>query len=146
MRLDPAPADEGPNEKESAPTTECGKAMHQMPVEAEFALESRGEAPRVERSGEAGRAGVEMDAQANAAVTRTPPDLGAVRSLSQGAPAAATHPSRAAHYPFFPQAPVGDQPGGEISSPSRSWQSSSSFPLTGSSNSCGSGGSWPIVP
>ena len=69
-RLDPAPADEGPNEKESAPTTECGKAVHQMPAKAELALESRGEAPRVERSGEAGRAGVEMDAQANAAATR----------------------------------------------------------------------------
>ena len=70
MRLDPAPADEGPNETESAPTTECGKAMHQMLAEAELALESRGEAPRVARSGEAGRAGVEMDAQASAAATR----------------------------------------------------------------------------
>jgi hypothetical protein len=70
MRLDPAPADEGPNERESAPTTECGKAMHQTPVKAEFALESRGEAPRVERSGEAGRAGVETDTQANAAATQ----------------------------------------------------------------------------
>ena len=70
MRLDPTPADEGPNEKESAPTTECGKAMHQMPAEAELALENRGEAPKVERSGEAGRAGVETDAQANAAATR----------------------------------------------------------------------------
>ncbi len=70
MRLDPSPTDEGPNEKESTPTTECGKAMHQMPAEAELALESRGEAPRVERSGEAGRAGVEMDAQANAAATQ----------------------------------------------------------------------------
>jgi len=69
MRLDPTPADEGPNEKESAPTTECGKAMHQMPAQAELALESRGEAPRVERSGEAGRAGVETDAQASAAAT-----------------------------------------------------------------------------
>jgi hypothetical protein len=36
---------------------------------AELALESRGEAPRVERSGEAGRAGVEMYARALAAVT-----------------------------------------------------------------------------
>ena len=69
-RLDQAPGDEGPNEKESAPTTECGKAMHQMPAETEFALESRGEAPRVERSGEAGRAGVETDTQVNATATR----------------------------------------------------------------------------
>ena len=44
--------------------------MHQMPTEVELALENRGEAPKVERSGEAGRAGVETDAQANAAATR----------------------------------------------------------------------------
>ena len=43
--------------------------MHQMPTQVELALESRGEAPRVRRSGEAGRAGVEMYARANAAVT-----------------------------------------------------------------------------
>jgi hypothetical protein len=36
---------------------------------AELALESRGEAPRVKCSGEAGRAGVEMYAQALSAVT-----------------------------------------------------------------------------
>jgi hypothetical protein len=36
---------------------------------AELALESRGEAPRVKRSGEAGRAGVEKYAQASTAVT-----------------------------------------------------------------------------
>ena len=71
MRLGPAPSDEGPNERESAAATECGKAMHQMPARAEFALESRGEAPRVRRSGEAGRAGAENDAQATAAATRT---------------------------------------------------------------------------
>ena len=71
MRLDPSPRAEGPNEKESARTVKCGKAMHQMPASAELALESRGEAPRVRRSGEAGRAGAENDAQATAAATRT---------------------------------------------------------------------------
>ena len=45
MRLDQTPVDEGPNERESAITTECGKAMHQMPANAELAPESRGEAP-----------------------------------------------------------------------------------------------------
>jgi len=63
------PTREGPNETESATTTECGKAMHQMPTKVELALESRGEAPRGKRSGEAGRAGVELYAQANSAVT-----------------------------------------------------------------------------
>ena len=46
--------------------------MHQMPTKVELALESRGEAPRGKRSGEAGRAGAEMYAQASAAVTRRP--------------------------------------------------------------------------
>ena len=69
MRLGPTSSDEGPNERESAAATECGKAMHQMPARAEFALESRGEAPRVKRSGEAGRAGVEMCTRADAVVT-----------------------------------------------------------------------------
>ena len=72
MRLDASPRAEGPNEKESARTMDCGKAMHQMPALAELALESRGEAPRVKRSGEAGRAGVENDAQATAVATRRP--------------------------------------------------------------------------
>ena len=45
MRLDQTPADEGPNEKESATTTQCGKAMHQMSASAELAPESRGETP-----------------------------------------------------------------------------------------------------
>ena len=64
MRLDPNPPDEGSNERESSTTTECGKARHQMPAGTGLALERRGEAPRVQRSGEAGRAGVDPSAQA----------------------------------------------------------------------------------
>jgi hypothetical protein len=70
MRLDPNPPDEGSNERESSTTTECGKARHQMPAGTGLALERRGEAPRVQRSGEAGRAGVDPGTQAPAAVTR----------------------------------------------------------------------------
>jgi hypothetical protein len=70
MRLDQTPSAEGPNERESATTAQCGKAMHQMSASAELALESRGEAPRVKRSGEAGQAGAERYDQAGATVTR----------------------------------------------------------------------------
>jgi len=63
-------SDEGPNEKEHATTAKCGKAMHQMLTQVKLALESRGEAPRVERSGEAGRAGAETYIQAVAAATQ----------------------------------------------------------------------------
>ena len=69
MRFYPAPSDEGPNEKESATATDCGKARHQKPTQVDLALEGRGEAPRVERSGEAGPAVVGKYAQAGAAVT-----------------------------------------------------------------------------
>ena len=48
MRLDQTPADEGPNEKESAAAAKCGKATHPKSALAELALESRGEAPRVQ--------------------------------------------------------------------------------------------------
>ena len=44
MRWDQTPVDEGPNERESAITTECGKAMHPKSALAELALESTGEA------------------------------------------------------------------------------------------------------
>jgi hypothetical protein len=67
--LVPSLPDEGPNEKENATTTQCGKAMHQMLTQVKLVPESRGEAPRVRHSGEAGRAGVEMYAQALSAVT-----------------------------------------------------------------------------
>jgi hypothetical protein len=69
MRLDPASSDEGPNERESATTAKCGKAMHQKSTPVELAPESRGEAPRVRCSGEAGRAGAEMYAWAGTAAT-----------------------------------------------------------------------------
>ena len=46
---------EGPNREESESSVSRGKAMHQMSL-WELPLEGRGEAPRAERSGEAGRA------------------------------------------------------------------------------------------
>jgi hypothetical protein len=63
------PTREGPNEKESATATQCGKAMHQMSAQAELLLNGLGEAPTANQSGEAGRAGVEMYAQETATVT-----------------------------------------------------------------------------
>lgn len=56
MRLGPAPPTEGPNREESESSVSRGKAMHQMSSQLELALEGRGEAPSVQRSGEAGRA------------------------------------------------------------------------------------------
>jgi RNA-directed DNA polymerase len=53
MRLGPAPTDEGPNAEESETTLRLGKAMHQKTMQMELALEDRGEAPNVRRSGEA---------------------------------------------------------------------------------------------
>jgi RNA-directed DNA polymerase len=53
MRSDPAPSDEGPNGEESETTLRLGMAMHQKSMQMELSLEGRGEAPRVERSGEA---------------------------------------------------------------------------------------------
>lgn len=53
MRLGPAPPDEGPNAEESETTLRLGKAMHQTTMQMELALEDRGEAPNVRRSGEA---------------------------------------------------------------------------------------------
>ncbi len=53
MRLGPAPADEGPNGEESETTLRLAKAMHQKTMQMELALEDRGEAPNVRRSGEA---------------------------------------------------------------------------------------------
>jgi RNA-directed DNA polymerase len=47
---------EGPNREESESFVDRGKAMHQMSL-WELPPEGRGEAPRAERSGEAGRAG-----------------------------------------------------------------------------------------
>ncbi len=47
---------EGPNREESESSVSRGKAEHQESTQVELALEGRGEAPRVERSGEAGRA------------------------------------------------------------------------------------------
>jgi len=47
---------EGPNREESESFVSRGKAMHQMSMQMELPLEGRGEAPRAERSGEAGRA------------------------------------------------------------------------------------------
>lgn len=58
------PDREGPNGEESETTVNRGKAMHQMSAYAELALESRGEAPRVKCSGEAGRAGISTSAWA----------------------------------------------------------------------------------
>jgi RNA-directed DNA polymerase len=56
MRLDPAPTDEGPNGKKSESTSHLGMAERQMTMQMELLLEGRGEAPRVERSDEAGLA------------------------------------------------------------------------------------------
>jgi hypothetical protein len=53
MRLGPAPSDEGPNGEESETTVRLGMAMRQKSMQMELLLEGRGEAPRVERSGEA---------------------------------------------------------------------------------------------
>jgi RNA-directed DNA polymerase len=51
-----APGSEGPNREESESAVGRGKAMHPKTGQLELPLEGRGEAPRVERSGEAGRA------------------------------------------------------------------------------------------
>ncbi len=56
MRLDQTPADEGLNREESESSLRRGKAMHPKTGQLELALEGRGEAPEVQRSGEAGRA------------------------------------------------------------------------------------------
>lgn len=56
MRLGPTPPTEGPNGEESESSVSRGKAMHQKSSQLELALEGRGEAPRGQRSGEAGRA------------------------------------------------------------------------------------------
>jgi len=56
MRLDPASSDEGQNREESESSMRRGKAMHQKSMQMELALGSRGEAPRDQSSGEAGRA------------------------------------------------------------------------------------------
>ena len=56
MRLDPASSDEGPNREESESSRRRGKAMYQKSMQMELALGSRGEAPRDQGSGEAGRA------------------------------------------------------------------------------------------
>jgi RNA-directed DNA polymerase len=53
MRWDPASPDEGPNGEESETSVHLGKARRQMSMQMELLLEGRGEAPRVERSGEA---------------------------------------------------------------------------------------------
>lgn len=53
MRLDPAPTDEGPNGEESETTLHLEMARRQMSMQMELLLEGRGEAPRVEQSGEA---------------------------------------------------------------------------------------------
>jgi RNA-directed DNA polymerase len=53
MRLDPASSDEGPNGEESETTVHLGMAMRQKSMQMELLLEGRGNAPRVERSGEA---------------------------------------------------------------------------------------------
>jgi RNA-directed DNA polymerase len=56
--LYPAPPDEGPNGKESETTMRLGTAVRQKSrVQLELALEDRGEAPKGQRSGEAGTAG-----------------------------------------------------------------------------------------
>lgn len=55
MRLGPTPADEGPNGGESESSLSRGKAMRPKSKQLELPLERRGEAPRVQRSGEAGR-------------------------------------------------------------------------------------------
>ena len=53
MRLDPASSDEGPNGEEIVTTVDLGKAMRQESRQLELPLEDRGEAPKVEGSGEA---------------------------------------------------------------------------------------------
>ena len=55
MRLGPTPADEGPNGEESESSVRRGKAMHPKTRQLELALEERREAPKDQRSGEAGR-------------------------------------------------------------------------------------------
>ena len=54
MRLNPALSDEGPNGEESVTTVDLEKAMRQESRQLELPLEDRGEAPKVEGSGEAG--------------------------------------------------------------------------------------------
>jgi RNA-directed DNA polymerase len=54
MRSDPAPSDEGPNGQGERNDVAPGKAMRQMTMQMELLPEGRGEAPRVEQSGEAG--------------------------------------------------------------------------------------------
>ena len=55
MRLDPALSDEGPKfPEESVTTVDLEKAMRQESRQLELPLEDRGEAPKVEGSGEAG--------------------------------------------------------------------------------------------
>ena len=49
-------SDEGPNREEGESSVSCGKAMHQKSMQMELWLEDRGEAPKVQSSGEAGRA------------------------------------------------------------------------------------------
>jgi RNA-directed DNA polymerase len=56
MRSDPAPSREGPNGEKSESTSHLGMAERQMTMQMELLLEGRGEAPRVERSDEAGPA------------------------------------------------------------------------------------------
>ncbi len=53
MRLGPAPTGEGPNGEESETTLRLGMAMHQKSMQIELALKGRGEAPSVQRGGEA---------------------------------------------------------------------------------------------
>ncbi len=66
------PDREGSNGEESETTVNRGKAMHQMSAYAELALKSRGEAPRVKCSGEAGRAGISTNAWAEVLDLNTP--------------------------------------------------------------------------
>lgn len=47
---------EGPNERESETNVSLGKDRRQKSTQAELPLESRGEAPKVQRSGETGPA------------------------------------------------------------------------------------------
>jgi RNA-directed DNA polymerase len=56
MRLCQAPSDEGPNGEKSESTLHLGMAERQKSMQIELRLEGRGEAPRVERSDEAGLA------------------------------------------------------------------------------------------
>ncbi len=44
---------EGPNGEESVTTVDLGRAGRQMSIQLELLLEDRGEAPKVEQSGEA---------------------------------------------------------------------------------------------